>query len=324
MCVIIHKPKDVVIPPEKIEQAWRNNKDGFGITFVDRGEFNIRKWLSKDPDDINKFLEGITDCDAMLHLRYKTKGSVSRDNLHPFSVLTQKKHGVNLQFFHNGTLYAFGDADKSDTNDFNDKIIRPMFEMLAVKHELDLNAMLDDPFAHAVIEEFKNTGSVFSMFGDDGCWITFGKGVEHEEGWWSSNDHYFDKYKRETKPAVNQNNTYGGYGQGNFPKDTNKVTYLPGSTKEEDTTQTKTRDGEGATGDTEIKFLPEPTLADTFEETFPELNGLDDLLYYTQAEFESLTEEYPYEAAVLIRCLVTELYWKRYEDEYRNSKYAQS
>lgn len=320
MCVIIHKPKDVIIPPEKIEQAWRNNKDGFGITFTDRGEFNIRKWLSKDPDEINRFLEDVSDCNAMLHLRYKTKGEVSRDNLHPFTVLTQKKHGVNLQFFHNGTLYAFGDDKQSDSNDFNNKILRPMFEMLAVKHELDLNAMLDDPFSHTVIEEFKNTGSVFSMFGDDGQWITFGKGVEHSDGWWSSNDHYFDKDKR--TPAAKDN---GGKGNSNF-QGNSKVVTLPGSTSGQATQpNTTTRDGTGTTGGTEdIKFLPKPVYADTFEETFPELGSMDDLLYYTQENFEDLIAEYPYEAAVLIRSLVTELYWMKHEQEYKASKYGQN
>lgn len=280
MCVIIHKPENIVIPPEKIESAWQNNKDGFGVTFDDRGQFHIRKFLTKEPDEINKFLEELKGCDTMMHLRFKTKGSVDRTNLHPFSVLTEKKDGANLQFYHNGTLSSFGDKDVSDTNDFNETIVKPMYKLLNTKYDGDIDAMLDDKFAESVMEGFRNTGSVFCLYGSNGQWIHWGKGVSFD-GWWASNDSYFDSYKREVKSNVS-----------NFPQST-------------------TSTGAGTTKSVQGTSLPTPVGSDKAIDNL----GIDDLseLYnYTQESFEDLVLQHPYEAALLLKDLTQELYWTEY------------
>ena len=291
MCVIIHKPADIIIPPEKIESAWENNKDGFGVTFDDRGQFNIRKFLTKEPDEINKFLEELKGCDTMLHLRFKTKGSVDRTNLHPFTVLTKKNDGANLQFYHNGTLSSFGDKDISDTNDFNETIVKPMYKLLAVKYDNNIDAMIDDPFAESVMEGFRNTGSVFCLYGDNGQWIHWGKGVQFDDGWWASNNSYFDSYKR----------YMGGDNVTNFSQGTHQTTGV---------TTTGTT---GTTTSTTGKPLPTPVGSDKAIDNLG-IKNLSELYHYTQESFEDLVLQHPYEAALLLKDLTQELYWTEYSE----------
>ena len=280
MCVIIHKPAGVIIPPNKIESAWKNNKDGVGFTYDDRGEYQIRKFLSKDPDEINKQLEELKDVDTMIHLRFKTKGAVDRSNLHPFTVLSKKKDGVDLQFFHNGTLSSFGDSQQSDSNAFNEEILKPMYKMLAKKYDGDITEMFDDPFAEKVVEEFRTASSVFCLYGPRGQWLHWGKGVDfEEEGFWASNNNYFDTDKRN-------------------PPGNSVVNFTPHKT-----TSTPAKDTQAGT--TGIK-TPQPSdkACDWLG-----LRDLRELSFYTQQDFERLVTQHPYEASLLIKDLVTELYW---------------
>ena len=297
MCVIIHKPAGIVIPEQKIESAWQNNKDGFGVTFVDRGQFQIRKWLSKDPDEINKFLTEIKDCDAMLHLRFKTKGAVSRDNLHPFTVLTKKRDGVDLQFCHNGTLYEFGDSDQSDTAQFNAEVVRPMFAMLAKKYDNSLSDMLDDPFGQMIMEKYRGSSSVFMLHGEKGESIRFGKGVDFD-GWWASNNSYFNNYTRVKKEETSS-------GQSVVP-------FTPSHTvAKNDTTVSGTT---GTTNGIRYKKLPDRVESDDIFSLI-DISDPSDLCYYTHEAFEQMVMDYPYEAACLMRYLVQEMFWDQYENK---------
>lgn len=298
MCVIIHKPEGIVIPEQKIESAWQNNKDGFGVTFVDRGKFHIRKWLSKNPDEINKFLAEIKDCDAMLHLRFKTKGTVSRDNLHPFGVLTEKKHGVNLQFCHNGTLYEFGNDKQSDTAEFNEQVVKPMFAMLAKKYDGDINAILDDPFGQMIMEKYRSSSSVFTLYGDNGEWIKFGKGVDFTEGWWASNNSYFNNYTRKKDDEP---------GKSVVPFNSNS--------------NTDTRQDTHTTTSSKYKKLPDRAEADDIF-SLVDIDDVSDLCYYTHEAFEEMILSYPYEAACLMRYLVQELFWDQYNAKVQEKEYA--
>jgi len=299
MCVIIHKPEGVIIPEQKIESAWQNNKDGFGVTFNDRGQFHIRKWLSKDPDEINKFLAEIKDCDAMLHLRFKTRGKVDRSNLHPFSVLTKKNHGVDLQFCHNGTLYDFGNDDQSDSAEFAQTILKPMFEMLAKKYDGDISAILDDEFGQQVVDKFRGSSSVFTLYGSDSQWIKFGKGVDFEEGWWASNNSYFSNYAR-SKPVTT---TTTAPGKSVVPFETTAATNTGQPTKPQ---QTGTAN--------KWKKLPDRVDADDIF-ALVDIDDISDLCYYSQKDFEDMIMDYPYEASCLIRHLVQEMYWEQYMDK---------
>jgi hypothetical protein len=303
MCVIISKPATIVIPPQKIESAWENNKDGFGATFVDdSGDFHVRKFIKQKPDDINKFLEEINNFDAMIHLRFNTKGETNRSNLHPFTILSKKKHGVDLQLFHNGTLNDFGDKKVSDTNEFVETIAKPLYEMVNTVEKGDLERILDNSLAQTVIDKYRGN-SVFSLFSETGSWLHWGDGHDQEGGWWSSNDSYFDNPKaREPAPTKIYSYPSGGgwsestgYIPPKKPKESKTTSQVPQVLT---SVPTKTTSRPAAVG--------KPTLV---EHDFFDDETVASLSSYSDEDLRVLVDSYPNEAVAALRTLVNTSYW---------------
>lgn len=110
MCLLIlnsSKP----ISREQLYNAWENNSDGGGMSFVDGKELVIQKY-----DDFNEFYQDYqeirreTSKPMILHFRITSSGSASFDNIHPFFI-TQGKVAMG----HNGTISSLGDSVTSDT-----------------------------------------------------------------------------------------------------------------------------------------------------------------------------------------------------------------
>lgn len=137
VCLIIHKPKGKKVPIDIIREAARRNPDGYGITYLDsfrthRGmKCNSLDYLSK------------TERPYVLHFRYATVGDISEDNCHPFSIPT--KHHL---LYSNGTVYGYGDEDRSDTQEIAQDVLSKLPKK-SWKKFLDLT-----PTRFAVIDKF--------------------------------------------------------------------------------------------------------------------------------------------------------------------------
>jgi hypothetical protein len=317
MCVIIHKPAGIRIPADKIESALDYNSDGFGASFVDRGKFNIRRVLKTNADEVNKFIEEIQDLDAVLHLRYNTKGKTNYDNLHPFTVLNGKKDGENIQFFHNGTISTFGDGDHSDSKHFNHTILRPLFKRMV---KAGVNNPIHDPLVESIIEEFRPGGSVFVLYGDNGQVKRFGKGVEIDD-WWASNNSYFSPSS--WGPNNNNNYSYGSYSNsgGSYvngvwrPAGSKTTKTNNDDRKDKDIKNTEKENDKKKGGalvpskEQDIKKLEEEVFSEQAVSRLAEIDDLNELFYYTQGSIEKLVKEHPYEASLIIKDLLQEMYY---------------
>lgn len=199
MCVIIHRKPGVTIPYDKLSSACAVNPVGMGIITVDRGKLHLRKYFwdtGNKPDVLAKSLEENIDHDTYVHLRFRTKGNSDSTNVHPFSVLKQKKHGMDLQFMHNGTLSDYGTEQDCDSKDFVKTLLTPLTERLLAT--VGPENITNDPIYNAILSKYAGGGSVFLLadnFGNHSI-VNRKKGYEFD-GWWASNDYSFDRYHRE-------------------------------------------------------------------------------------------------------------------------------
>lgn len=116
MCLIVVNPSGKTKHNmEYLRFAYDNNPDGFGMMWTYKGQVHCAKGFLS----FKEILEDVSDIEAYphaLHFRYRTKGKISLDNLHPFQVLRTERHGVDLALMHNGTLSCIpveieGDSD---------------------------------------------------------------------------------------------------------------------------------------------------------------------------------------------------------------------
>ena len=104
MCLIIHKPSaELVIPDHIIDNAENINPDGFGIVYTDTNEC-VRTM------DYNHARELIlAERPFVAHYRYATRGTINKNNCHPYHVRDF------IRLFSNGTVADLGDDDTCDT-----------------------------------------------------------------------------------------------------------------------------------------------------------------------------------------------------------------
>lgn len=122
MCLIIHKPAGLAIAPDLIEAAASLNPDGWGaMGFGADGQAIIRRELQVRPEALLRFEREQRAHEYVLHLRRRTRGTVSRLNAHPFKVCD------GLYLVHNGTLDLRTPVSGwSDTRHFVTDLLRPL------------------------------------------------------------------------------------------------------------------------------------------------------------------------------------------------------
>ena len=110
MCLIIQKPKGLIVPEEKLTSAIAVNPDGFGLSYVDGSSLVTQRSPEKGAPDFltRKINEELKDTDVLLHLRYTTVGETSLRNAHPFPILEKKTDGIDVRMAHNGTIHSYG------------------------------------------------------------------------------------------------------------------------------------------------------------------------------------------------------------------------
>lgn len=334
MCVIIHRKPGVTIPFDKLKSACIVNADGMGLVAIDRGKLELRKIFEKsgnDPDTLSKFLEQAKDLHVYVHLRFRTKGATDKDNVHPFGILKSKLHGVDVQFMHNGTLSDFGTDKDCDSKHFAKSFLRPLSETF-LKANGPENLLHDKTYC-TILEKYAGRGSVFLLADNLGNHriVNYDNGKEFD-GWWASNEYSFNRYHREKDDGP----SYGGRYNWSTPNwkddkywersavqtETKKVVPLPAQNTGGTPRPPFNDDIPFDTAEEVKEVAKKPTVNPTLpkRERFidvAELSHLSDVCQLSYEQIKDLVDDYPEEAAMLIRDLVKELYDRdcEYDDE---------
>ena len=326
MCVIIYREPGIIIPHDKLVSACYVNADGMGIITVDRGKMELRKYFDtrgNDPDILERALEEGKNLPMYVHLRYKTKGNTDKSNVHPFGVLKGKKHGMDLQFMHNGTLTDYGTDADCDSKDFVKKLLTPLCEKLL--HAVGPQDLTQDETLKEILKKYAGRSSYFMMVDNLGNHqIVSHDGGHQHEGWWSSNVYSFNTRHREPTTTVY---TKGTNYRSNYQDNWNR---MYGVQTDEDTKPEKktllpisaftSRDtGESSevpfdTAKAEAKEVAttaavNPTTSN--RERFIEVAGitsLSDVCALSTEDIDELVCDYPAKATLLILDLLKELY----------------
>jgi hypothetical protein len=351
MCVIIVKNPGIEIDPMKIETACHVNKDGWGLSVLDRGKLETRHDFTPSgnkPEDVINALEQARDCKAYLHLRYTTRGARDLTNCHPFQIATLGTHGQDIWFMHNGTLSGFvdeSDRKRSDSHMFADTLLSGLVSKLAKNGETPI---LNDEYFRQFLNYFAGSSSVFTLYDNNGNEIIVdqSKGGHQWEGWWSSNKYSFDRHHRGY--SYNNNTEWDKTAEGVWYKKTipfpstasgsssgNSVVPFTGANANENDGSVLPPIGMGTdessisikeqceiigTAREKAKALARKNIAHTPPNTrftFAELSGftsLEEFFLFTEEEIEDIVDEAPEAATLLILDLIHELY-KRGKNE---------
>lgn len=212
MCVIIELEKGKEFPFNNLENAVRNNPDGFGLMMYRDNAVEVQRYLPEKPDadTVAKILEKFKDEHRVLHLRYKTKGSVSKENLHPFPVIVDKKNQVYMM--HNGTFHEmnkFIQDEESDSKAFAREVLNPILSRMKFKDNIvDLN----DPVVKLILEQFVTAHNKVFLINKNsslklGSWSEF-------QGFPVSNTSYFSYVQTNRTGASYGTSSYGRFQHG--------------------------------------------------------------------------------------------------------------
>jgi hypothetical protein len=211
MCLLVIQHQDAPkLGKEWLADFYSHNKDGVGVMYVDGGKLIVKKILPKTAKDFESFYnKEITGKFCAFHLRMKTHGDINLDNCHPYEVLNQQEHGIDLWLMHNGILSTGNASDetKSDTWHYIKNYLVPM---LAKNPDFAFT----EPFAEIVAEHI-GSGNKFVLMDNTGRYQVINQNVGVQwGGLWLSNT-----YAWSSPYQVSKNSKKANWGQ--------EVTVLP-------------------------------------------------------------------------------------------------
>lgn len=216
--MIIEQKVGYTLPYNLLENAVYNNPDGFGLILKDptTQKLQIIKRMKCDPKEIYDLLKDNEDIERYLHVRYKTEGEVSEENLHPFT--SYFSDDLQIEFMHNGTLHSYKPSGErsefkngvriihepketiSDSNKFNRDVLQPLLQRFTGENG---KADYHDPVFKMLVDKFwctgYNQGLLVSnkyppLFINQKDWKVIK--VSDNEEFYASNDLYFRELKR--------------------------------------------------------------------------------------------------------------------------------
>jgi len=173
MCVVILKPKNIVISKDTLNKCWQANQHGGGFAFAHNGKIALFKSLDKK-DFMKKLLSSMSRFpqeNFIIHFRIRTSGNISMANIHPFVI------NKNNVFAHNGHISGFPNHAKiSDTRFFQKAILSEMKLDIENKAQMSLISMA---IGQNNLMAFLNSSGKYSLANEEsGTW---------ESGSWFSN-----------------------------------------------------------------------------------------------------------------------------------------
>ena len=130
MCLLLTQTKNTpILSNEWLKDFYSYNEDGIGVMYVENNQLIIKKSL---PKNVNEFIDFYHDFiknkNCAWHLRMRTHGLIDLENCHPYMVLNQLEHGIDLYLMHNGVLSNGNkkDTNKSDTWHYINDFLKPM------------------------------------------------------------------------------------------------------------------------------------------------------------------------------------------------------
>ncbi len=124
MCIIAVKPAGVKLPKDLLEEAFRSNKDGAGLAYINEDN-NLT--VTKGFFSFQKFYEHYKeyeDSDMLIHCRISTAGLINEENCHPFFVpCIVPRYAFAVA--HNGRLPHYSTKELSDTACFVRDRLKP-------------------------------------------------------------------------------------------------------------------------------------------------------------------------------------------------------
>ena len=290
MCIIIMREAGVELDADKFKTLVMNNPNGWGISVPD-GEGNLLTFRQVEDEDTDAealyeyIHDEFKDDKIMLHLRYTTAGDTILRNAHPFPVLEREADGSDVRLAHNGTLTSYVPSAnstnkwESDTRVFTRNFVRPLLKRLALGRSPEL--ILKDEFTKGLLDTQLTSMSVVTLIDGHGNTLLVNEkgngGFTEDDGTYYSNKYSFDANHR--KP------------------------YTVGKTSASSTTPKTT--GRTTMGTTTGTFT------DTNVEMFTtkyDIAMKDDLFLLSDEAIESLVDEEPEDAILLIKELLGRLY----------------
>lgn len=130
MCLLLTQQSTTpALTDDWLADFYSFNSDGVGVMRAEQGALIIEKTLPKNAEEFIKFYrDHIQGYDCAWHLRMRTHGATDLLNCHPYEILNQRDHRIDLWLMHNGILHTGNKADtsKSDTFHYIADYLRPM------------------------------------------------------------------------------------------------------------------------------------------------------------------------------------------------------
>ncbi len=191
MCLLIHKPKNAVLPEQLLDSAADFNPHGYGfISYDQNGKLVIRRSATTSSRELHELYEEFHPQECVIHLRYGTSGLADFENTHPIRITD------DIYLAHNGTVnLPRHTGERSDTwhlvNDYLQPILRNRPELLHDRFFQELVSSWCGPHNRFVFVDGAAQRTVI---------VNRDKGFELD-GVWLSNTRWFDASRFKWHPA---------------------------------------------------------------------------------------------------------------------------
>lgn len=202
MCLMIHKPAGIEIPPDLLRAAAALNRDGWGLMGFDaERRVLLQRHAQLDLDALLGISAPLKSAEYVLHLRRRTRGAADLRNVHPLKVVG------GLHLMHNGTLgFRQRDPGRSDSWQLAASILRP----LAQRHP----QLLSDNAFHQLLELGLRPENKLALLDERTRRIVLinrAHGAEFE-GLWLSSTRWIDRSQlRLAEPRQPQERSYSAH-----------------------------------------------------------------------------------------------------------------
>jgi len=197
MCLLIFKPAGKLVPNIFLENAADRNPHGCGIAFAKDNKIVVEKSAKWGATEIAKVLEDNHEYPSIIHFRYATHGSQTKDNTHPF-ILNESWVAA-----HNGIIPSVKTkGDESDTRAFLRQRVIPL---------LNNNVRLDDNAILAQLGKAMGQTNKMAFLSADGSFGIANETSGHwKDGVWYSN-HSYEEYTSNIYVPKHYTNQVGFY-----------------------------------------------------------------------------------------------------------------